>query len=723
MKNYKTIFWKVMLGFGLVACLLATTYWITYKNLGILKKNINAYAGLSPKNVYRKKISHEVYDIDFYIKQYSVTKKDSLLLKYDSSVVLVGQYMDDLSKIALDNEEYYRNLEKLGYYINNKLEICRERIRLADSYNTQSGLPEIISKISESQKQTLSVTSDADQVTAPVEDKDQPQNQKEAPKEERSNFFSRLFSGKKNKEKPEEQISTLPSPSLSTSAIASIQPPVVTTDVVSASSVKDMLEKAEKKGNVKSTNFFKQTLQLIEKDDYAQDSIRAVFTNLEKLELIESKAGLNKLTDDTASNTSNILTSLVASGILIMLVFLVIVYREVKHNNRLRKELLREKKSTEKLAKAKEEFLANMSHEIRTPMNVIVGFSEQLLKTGLANEQQKLLFNIKRSSNHLITIINEILDYSKMESGGIVLENIAFDVEEVLEEVYESFKNAAEKKGLELSYNIDEQVSKTIVGDSVRLKQILLNLVANAVKFTEKGMIRITCKVAHAESGSQTLLFEVSDTGIGIGAENQLTIFEQFTQADSSVTRKYGGTGLGLTISKKLVELQQGSIAVKSETGKGSVFYFTIPYNLPVDEHMLAQQNAIDPTTGKEKLAGKKVLIVDDDEMNKLLACHILESYEMKIDVADNGALALEKLIKKQYDIILMDLHMPEMGGLEAIAKIRKKGIQTPVIAVTGNVLKGERDKCLAAGMNEYISKPYHEAELMQKIIQLLPTV
>jgi len=394
----------------------------------------------------------------------------------------------------------------------------------------------------------------------------------------------------------------------------------------------------------------------------------------------------------------------------------------VSFNERLRKELIREKKNTEKLAKAKEEFLANMSHEIRTPMNVIMGFTDQLLKTDLNNEQQKFMLNIKRSSKHLITVINEILDYSKMESGVINLENIPFSVQEVVDDVHIAFKSIAEKKGVSLQYSIDESVTKKVLGDPVRLKQILLNLTGNAVKFTEKGSIEIRCKLWGTEEQSQTLLFEVQDTGIGIPGEAQSSIFEQFTQADSSVTRRYGGTGLGLAISKKLVELHNGEIAVKSSPGKGSVFYFTISYTLPPEgnDEQKAQLVEIKNT---HLLGGKRILIADDDEMNKFLAQHILSGYNVDVDTAANGKEALEKIVNEYFDVVLMDLHMPEMGGIDVVTAVRKKGIHVPVIAITGNILGSERDKCFSVGMNEYISKPYDEQELLQKIIAQLPAV
>jgi CheY-like chemotaxis protein len=318
-------------------------------------------------------------------------------------------------------------------------------------------------------------------------------------------------------------------------------------------------------------------------------------------------------------------------------------------------------------------------------------------------------------------VINEILDYSKMEAGAITLESIPFSVNEVIEDVYTAFKNQADKKNINFSYTIDQHVREKVIGDPVRLKQILLNLAGNAIKFTEKGMVEISCKEWTADDGAQTLLFEVHDTGIGIPQEAHNSIFQQFTQADSSVTRRYGGTGLGLAISKKLVDLHHGEIAVKSEPGKGSVFYFKITYLLPQENTM--EQLSIIKELNTQILAGKRILIADDDEMNKYLAQHILESYNVDIDTANDGKEALEKILNENFDLVLMDLHMPEMGGVDVVKAIRQKGIDIKIIAITGNVLPSEREKCFKAGMNEYIAKPYDENELLIKIIDQFPAV
>ncbi|MCE3278983.1 MAG: hypothetical protein K0S44_1174 [Bacteroidetes bacterium] len=692
MKNFKGIFLKVIIGFSITACLLGVAYWITYENLNTLKKNLLTLSEVNPKYVYRKNILNKIDETETYVKKYTINKNREFLYRCDSSISEIGKNLFELSKLSSQDHDYFSNLEKLNKYINQKLSISRQRIEMANAYSSGKEMSAAIKRIAIPEKKSILPVVD-EQHTAPVEKK---------------NFFSRLFSRERNKTKiaqdtirPVESVSEMPE--------------------FSAGYMKEMLQQAEQKETEKANQYLRENLTLIDRDGRIHDSIRAVATVMEKLEMEESVEKINHLTEVATNKTGNILSSLIIIGMMATVLIIFVIYRGVRFNEKLSLELIREKKSTEKLAKAKEEFLANMSHEIRTPMNVIMGFTEQLLKSDLNNEQQKFLLNIKSSSKHLITVINEILDYSKMESGVIMLERIPFSIQEVVDDVHVSFKNSAEKKGIDFNYVIDETIALKVIGDPVRLKQILLNLTGNAIKFTDKGSVNITCRLWNAESEFQTILFEIHDTGIGIESHVHKTIFDQFTQADSSVTRKYGGTGLGLAISKKLVELHNGEIAVKSEPGKGSVFYFKIEYAVPVITN--AEQPALIEVKNIELLKGKRILIADDDEMNKFLAQHILEGYQVDVDSAANGKEALEKILNEYFDIVLMDLHMPEMGGLDVAIAVRKNKINVPIIAITGNVLRSERDKCVQAGMNDYISKPYEENELLEKIINQIPTV
>jgi len=380
------------------------------------------------------------------------------------------------------------------------------------------------------------------------------------------------------------------------------------------------------------------------------------------------------------------------------------------------------KKDQEELIKAqktKEQFLANMSHEIRTPVNGIAGMVNLLTNTMQSKEQSKYLNAIKHSADNLKVIINDILDYSVIESGKVSLEKIGFDVDYQIKSVIDSLELQASEKKLKINYKVLKSDFTVLLGDPVRLSQILINLINNAIKFTSEGEISVTLSCERGKGNMAIAKFEVKDTGIGI-SENKLDhIFDTFKQADESITRKYGGTGLGLAISKQLVELQNGSISVKSEVNKGTSFYFTIPYEIGSEIDLIHKPR--DGKNGsaklnKSKFAGLKILLVEDNDINRLYASTILKKWDCICDEAVNGEIALELLRKNDYDLVLMDVHMPVMDGLEATRIIRKSFVppkkDIPIIAFTANAIKGEKEDYMEIGMNGYISKPFIPDEL-----------
>lgn len=390
--------------------------------------------------------------------------------------------------------------------------------------------------------------------------------------------------------------------------------------------------------------------------------------------------------------------------------------------NKALNQLIKAKKELEDSMKVKEQFLANMSHEIRTPMNAIVGFTNLILKTELTQEQKQYIDAVKTSGENLLVIINDILDFSKIQSGKFAFEQIELNLSQLISALSELMLQKLDEKNLKLLIKIDEKIPQSLIGDPLRLNQILLNLVGNAIKFTEKGEVRVEVDLISEEEDILDVQFSVIDTGIGISLDKQLSIFNGFTQASNETTRKYGGTGLGLTIVKQLIEMQGGAISVQSELGIGSVFTFNLKF-----KKFIAQDIEKNNVTQDEILVNNipelKILLVEDNLLNQILAKKVLSDWKWNVEVAENGLIALEKIGKNYFDIILMDIQMPEMDGYETTRTIRtmldSPECDIPIIAMTAHAMSGEAEKCLKAGMNDYISKPFDTKELYSKIVSV----
>jgi len=371
-----------------------------------------------------------------------------------------------------------------------------------------------------------------------------------------------------------------------------------------------------------------------------------------------------------------------------------------------------------RLQKAKEQFLANISHEIRTPINGIAGMANLLSQTPSPDERETYLNAIKHSAENLKVIINDILDLAAIESGKLRFEKIAFNLKDLLPSLMSTFAYQAKEKKLALDYRIDEKLNKILLGDPVRLNQILINLINNAVKFTHTGSIQVKCSDEREQRGTCWVKIEVTDTGVGIPEEKLTTIFESFSQADESVTRRYGGTGLGLTIVKQLVELQKGKIHVVSKEHVGSTFIVTIPYAIGKVSDITQSTPKLDTGLTDNKASSLRVLLVEDNDINRLYAKSILKKWQCFIDVAENGVVAIEKIKNNFFDVVLMDVQMPVMDGYEATKAIRAmhQSANIPIIALTANATQTDVEKCLAAGMNDYLPKPFTPEDLYRKL-------
>jgi PAS domain S-box-containing protein len=385
---------------------------------------------------------------------------------------------------------------------------------------------------------------------------------------------------------------------------------------------------------------------------------------------------------------------------------LIAANRYLEETGRLAQEMVQR---AEALSAAKSEFLANMSHEVRTPLNGILGMTDLALQTELGSDQREYLELVKSSAHGLLTLVNDVLDFSKYEAGKVAVEAIEFSLRSVLQDMLRPLALRASRGGLAFAWQVEDGVPDLLIGDPVRLGQIIQNLVANAIKFTKAGKVEVSARTEFVEGSKVALRFAVSDTGVGISPENHKTIFEPFTQADGSTTRKYGGTGLGLSIASGLVGLMKGRMWLESKPGEGSTFYFTVALELPIPAPPRPEH--------KRKM---RILVAEDNSVNQRVAARLLEREGHDVEVAGSGREALDMLGKNEFDLVLMDVQMPDLDGVQATARIREKergsGRRVPIVAMTAQTTDADRERCLQAGMDAYVTKPVRLTELIRKI-------
>ncbi|HVZ57913.1 MAG TPA: ATP-binding protein [Chitinophagaceae bacterium] len=441
------------------------------------------------------------------------------------------------------------------------------------------------------------------------------------------------------------------------------------------------------------------------------DSIFDAVDDVDSSRQVSMSQIINSIDDNGRTAKSRGVILAAVACLLCIVAFWFIVHQSMEQQTLIR-VLDRSEKKVKEAAKIKEQFMANMSHEIRTPMNAILGFTNLLGKTDLSGLQKQYVENIQSSGENLLTIVNDILDLSKIEAGMMRIERTAFSLRGLMHSIETMFTEKARLKQLYLRVHVAEELPDILEGDPVRLTQILVNLLGNAVKFTDRGGITVTVSGGEHNPERVPVHFTIADTGIGIPRDKLDTIFERFQQAEADTTRRYGGTGLGLSIAKQLIELQGGSISLSSEPGKGTTFQVYIPYMISRESVQDVSRFHVHPSwQGPSRKI--RILIAEDNVMNQQLMKHLMQAHSIDFDLVDNGVDAARAAMTGEYDIILMDIQMPGMDGYKASQLIREEinpGI--PIIAMTAHAMAGEKEKCLSYGMSDYISKPIREEEL-----------
>ncbi len=682
----KIIKFKILLGFGFSFLAIVIAGIITWKSLSEVTSSVNR---LSKPNASLANL-HEVMTLltetESSVRAYTLTKDEKYLGEYDKLLDTIDFKIGQIQFSAYGNPYASAQADTIAKLINDKKETFSLFIQMKKDIGRKEDLSsKILTKLDESVA-------------------GYPTIKKDTIVKQKTGFFAgvkKLFGSSEKKDVKE-----------TTEVKKNVK-----TDL---QQVTQIVTTAQKEENVLTQLSGEKEMELLQRDKLVMDRIRTIINSMEADEEITSLVQAREAKAE--SDRAIIVVSIVAiAGGIFAILFLLLIFSDISKSNQYKRELIDARRVAEKLARVKEDFLSNMSHEIRTPLNSIIGFTEQLSQSTLDKKQAGYLKLVEKSSDHLLSLVNEILDFSRIEAGKLPMEKIPFSPAEVIKDVYELLRQKAAEKDIMLAYSVEDKLEDMILsGDPHRLKQILINLAGNGIKFTEKGMVEIKCLLLDDKNDMVNVKIEVLDTGIGIAADKLAYVFEEFSQAESDTSRRYGGTGLGLAICKRLVELQNGTIEVHSAVNKGSVFSITLPFAKAKEGIMLATGNKENKPF--YSFQHKFALVVDDEDMNLQLARVILEKWGLLVDTAKSGKSAIRLLHERPYDIVFMDIHMPEMSGTEVVSQIREGdnlNKNTPFIALTANVMAKEQERFLKAGMNDILLKPFREKELYDKLTEV----
>lgn len=706
---------KVFLAFGLLTIGSVVALYFSIVSFRQISQSAEMLAHPNPRPVHLSQLLANLAEAESHLRAYSLTQNEAFLQSYNEDTKEVFIQLNALKKLN-QGESWEKRLDTLNTLINKKVQGLNEFAVLKTQLDQRTFTNKAIKRLSQSASTPVKVNTTLKKTEREVLKKLPPAPSVKMEQVEKRGLLNKIFG--KSKTAP---VVTLPDSSLVTSTKEVSIDTIVLAQPVADSMVSGMrkvLRELQQEETSNRRQLGEQELALLAFDQVVMEQIHRVIRLMAQEEAAVSNKRIIKARY-MVNDASLIILLISCTGLFTSFVFVTLVIRDISRSNFYKDQLEKARRKEEQLRQVKEQFLANMSHEIRTPLNAIVGFSEQLHQQKLPPQQHKQVEAIRFSSDFLLATVNDILDMSKIEAGQIRFEKMDFDALPLLHKTAELIENRAKDKGL--VFTTDLPIAPAYMkGDPFRLQQILYNLLGNAVKFTDSGEVKLKCRARDNGFGKYLIDITVSDSGIGIPAEKIGQIFDSFTQADPSITRRYGGSGLGLAITKKLITLQGGEISVRSRPGKGTIFYVTIPYpkGQPVEQQLFTEKLEEIPAEWRTK----KALVVDDDPLNVLLLQTILKKWKIPTEVASSGHEALQKLSSEPADVVLTDMNMPGMSGLQLLEHIRKTegpNSQVPVVAVTANAMQHDLDRYLSLGMTAYLLKPFQEHELSQLLASL----
>jgi signal transduction histidine kinase/FixJ family two-component response regulator len=705
---------KVAVGYLLILLASGMGIFFLYtgiKNLQLLDKNS------SKPNAKLFKINQIltlIYEAENQTRSYFLLRNKSDFDNYIQTLNIIGDDIDTLTIACFDNPKQIRQLNTIKGLLLQKKDVIRQlmEIKSPDKHDFlyTRALEEVyiqayeLSKMSRIVKEKVTITRDS-VIETP----------------QKKGLLKRIFSandqGSSNKPKM-----TIERKTQSDSVIQEgISPDTV------VKTLQHALDNLRQRENYIQDQSIAHETELLYNDRMLLDKIREIATFLETEELQTINSSLSR-SSSILHNASYVSMLLAIISVVVIVIFLMLIFRDISMARRHQLAMQTAAKQAEELMKLKEQFLANMSHEIRTPLGTIIGFTEQLLKTKLESGQRLFADTIDKASGHLLGLVNDILDLSKIEAGKFTLEKVLFNLNDLITEVCHSFSLKAEEKHIEIWCNVSADLNCELIGDPFRIRQVLINIIGNALKFTDEGAVTVNAEIRSSEGRVLWTKISVTDSGIGIPMEKQNEIFEYFSQADSGTSRKYGGTGLGLAISRRIIELHEGNISLQSTLGKGSTFVIELPMEVP--EHSAKSQvpaiEKSDKSISMDEIAarlnGRRILVVDDDQTTLMLISSLLTNIGLDSDILTDSLKAIEMLEQKTFDLVLTDIHMPGLSGIELLGLIRNhpnvKIKQVPVIASTANVT--DKSEILKSGFTGYLSKPFKEESFYEKVIGVL---